>query len=150
MKLRLTATRSPSFVPLPALPSLPAPPVAAYRWPKLLEYRFLVPPPGLSDITPSALVSDLRSPRLDGENGGDGRRGNIGDPGVLDVDGTALAREEVGDVYGGRDGSDGPPDSGEFCLSDGEGECIDGEPEDNVDDLKALIGLTGRRIVTGP
>lgn len=109
-----------------------------------------MPPLGLSDTAPSALANDLRSPRLDGANGGDGRKGIFGEAVVLDADGTALAREEAGDVCGGRDGSDGPPDSGEFCLSDGEGECIEGEPEDSVDDLKALIGLTGRRIVTGP
>lgn len=119
----------------------------------MLEYRLLVPPPGLSDATPSALVSDLRSPRLDGANVGDGLKGVAGEAGVLGAAGAALAREEVGDVCGGRDGSVGPPDSGEFCRSDGEGEYNDGEPEDRVDDLKGLMGLTvfpDRLIGKGP
>ena len=112
-----------------------------------------MPLPGLSDTAPSALVSDLRSPRLDGVNVGDGLKGVAGEVGTLGTDGTALAREEVGEVCGGRDGSVGPPDSGEFCRSDGEGEYNDGEPEDSVDDLKGLMGLTGlpdRRIGNGP
>ena len=81
-------------------------------------------------------------------NVGDGLKGVDGEVGALGAEGAALASEEVGDVCGGRDGSVGPPDIGEFCRSDGEG-----EPEDSVDDLKGLIALTGlpdRRIGRGP
>lgn len=95
-------------------------------------------------MTPSALANDRLSPRLDGANGGDGRNGVTGDDDTFTATGTALvpARDDVGDVWVGRDGRDGPPgreESGEFCRRDGEGECVDGEPEDRVDDLKGLI-----------
>lgn len=110
MEIRLTATLSPSRAPLPALPSLPTPPVAAYRCPKLLEYRLPLVILGLS-ATPSALANDRLSPKLDGAKGGEGRKGVTGEDGGLFPDGTTLTptRDDVGDVCEGRDGSDGPP-----------------------------------------
>lgn len=57
---------------------------------------------GLGSPSPSALAKDLRSPKLEGANGGEGRLpAPIGEGGTLD---------EVGDVVGkGREGRDGPP-----------------------------------------
>jgi hypothetical protein len=41
--------------------------------------------------------------------------------------------------------------SGDACLKEGDGECRDGEPEERVDALNGLSGLScGRRIGRGP
>ena len=41
--------------------------------------------------------------------------------------------------------------SGEACLKEGDGECSEGEPEESVDALNGLSGLScGRRIGNGP
>ena len=89
--------------------------------------------------------------------GGEGRRGGTGEPGRRVVapapmgDGSAGAREDVGELCTGREGSDGPPVSGECCLRDVEGECTEGEPDDIVPDLNGFTVLSaGRRIGTGP
>lgn len=113
-------------------------------------------------LVPSAEVSDRRSPRLegpamlDGTVGGEGRGGGTGDPGSLVDnpapmgDGSAGAREDVGELCTGREGSDGPALSGECCRSDVDGEWTDGEPEDMVPDLNAFIGVSaGRRMGIG-
>lgn len=120
----LTDGFSPSFVPLPGLPSLIAPPGCEYLCPKLLEY--LLPPirGEPSDGAPSAEASERRSPRLEGANGGERRNGATGEDGprlpveppVMTDEGAAAARLEVGEVCAGLAGSEGPaspPDSGE-------------------------------------
>ena len=93
-------------------------------------------------------------PRLDGTNGGDGLKGVTGELAKLLLSpvpvGEAGTREDVGD-WAGRDGRDGPAppaERGELCRSDGEGECSDGDPDDIVDDLKALTEVIGRRMGT--
>lgn len=116
-----------------------------------------------SDGAPSAEASERRSPRLDGANGGERRKGAMGDegprlpvpvePAVRTEDGATAAREDVGDVCAGREGSEGPaspPDSGECWRSDGEGEWKDGEPEETVADLKAFTGPMSGRVGKEP
>ena len=57
----------------------------------------------------------------------------------------------MGELCTGREGSDGPAVNGECWRRDVDGECTDGEPDDMVPDLNALIGLkAGRRIGIGP
>lgn len=142
-------------MPPPPLPPDPVlPPLATYRCPKLLEYRFRVGIFGdvfavaaslpASPPTPSADASERRSDRLDGANGGEGRlpapeiapRPPTPAPAPIGEGGT---RELFGDVCAGgragRLGSAAPPaESGEGWRRDGEGEWIDGEPEERVDD----------------
>lgn len=149
---------STSFAALRGLPfglASPAVPLAdASRGPKLLEYLFLGDPAigapdGLPDM-PS--IDDGRpEPRLDGTNGGDGRKGVTGDDAKLlpAPVGDGGIRDDVGDCAG-RPGSDGPvpPDSGECWRRDGDGEASDGEPEEMVDDLNAFTEAMGLRIGT--
>lgn len=109
--------------------------------------------PGLGDAsdpgvpltaTPSVEAKDRLSPRLEGANGGEGRCGTTGEGSFAPApigDG-GWPREALGECVG-REGREGPEDNGELCLKDGDGECIDGEPEDNVDDLKGCTGLSG-------
>ena len=55
---------------------------------------------------------------------------------------------DVGEaVTGGRDGKDGPPLKGDWCLYDVETECND-EAEDSAPDLNGCTG-GGRRIGSG-
>lgn len=96
--------------------------------------------------------------RLDGPKGGEGRKGVIGVAGKRTLapapmgDGNAGALDEVGELWAGLEGNDGPAvESGDDCRSDGEGECSDGDPDDRVDDLKGLTGgNAGRRMGNGP
>ena len=85
-------------------------------------------------------------PKLDGTNGGDGLKGVTGDEGKLPV-GEGGTRDDVGDCAG-REGRDGPAESGELWRSDGDGECNEGDPDEIVDDLNALTVVIGRRIGT--
>lgn len=114
-------------------------------------------------LVPSADPRDRLSPklegppRLEGTVGGEGRGGGTGDPGsrlgapAPIGDGSAGAREDVGELCTGREGNEGPAVSGECCLREVDGEWTDGEPDDMVPDLNALIGLrAGRRIGIGP
>ena len=59
-------------------------------------------------------------------------------------------REALGECVG-REGNEGPEDRGELCLRDGDGECMEGEPEESVDDLNGWTGFNGgRRIGRAP
>lgn len=103
--------------------------------PGLGEASPAVPPPG---TTPSAEANDLRSPKLEGANVGEGLKGGIGDgslPPEPMGEGGFVARVDMGEC-GGLEGREGPApvDNGE-CRSDGDGEWSDGDPEDSVDDL---------------
>lgn len=157
----LTDGFSPSFVPLPGLPSPVAPPGWENLCPKLLEY--LLPPMRgePSEGAPSAEASERRSPRLEGAKGGERRSGATGEDGprlpaeppVMTDDGAAAARDEVGEACVGLAGSEGPPrppDSGDCWRSDGDGEGKDGDPEDTVGDLKAFTGPSGGRMGSEP
>lgn len=149
---------STSFAALRGLPfglASPAVPLAdASRGPKLLEYLFLGDPAiGAPDGLPDMPSTDdgRPEPRLDGTNGGDGRKGVTGDDAKLlpAPVGDGGIRDDVGDCAG-RPGSDGPvpPDSGECWRRDGDGEASDGEPEEMVDDLNAFTEAMGLRIGT--
>lgn len=98
--------------------------------PGILGDESLVVPTG-----PSADTEDLRSPkldgppRLDGPNGGEGLNGVTGEDGKRLVapapigDGSAGARDDVGELCAGLEGREGPPmERGECVRSDGEGE----------------------------
>ena len=107
-------------------------------------------------LVPSTDVNDRRSPRLEGPVGGDGRGCGAGELGSRLVtpapmgDGSAGARDDVGELWAGREGSEGPLVREDCCLKDVEGECTEGEP-DIVPDLNGLTGLNaGRRKGTGP
>jgi hypothetical protein len=95
--------------------------------------------------SPSAEASERRSPRLDGANGGEGLFTPIGEGGT---------REELGEVCVGRAGRLGratPLASGDGWRREGEGEWIEGEPEESVEDLNGWTGLMfGLRMGSGP
>lgn len=114
-------------------------------------------------LVPSIDAEDRLSPTLDGPAtlegavGGEGREGGTGEPGKRPVapapmgEGSTGARDDVGELCTGREGSEGPPVSGECCLMEVEGECTEGEPDDIVPDLKGFTGLSvGLRIGTAP
>lgn len=135
-------SRSPLLSPLPVLPSLAAPPEAAYRCPKLLEYLFLE---GIL-LPESPLLSGL-SPKLDGVNGGLGLI-PIGEGGVGPVVGNRVTLACGGVCCDGAF-NDGSPtlDSGDelgpcCCLSDKEGEFDNNEDVDeSALDLNGWTGL---------
>lgn len=91
--------------------------------------------------SPSAEASERRSPRLDG---GEGLFTQIGE---------GTTREELGEVCVGRAGTLGratPLASGEGWRREGEGEWIEGEPEESVEDLNGwTVLMFGLRMGSG-
>lgn len=102
---------------------------------------------------PSAEAKERRSPKLEGAKGGEGRNGVIGEGSFAPVpigEGGFGTRDEIGES-GGRAGNEGPAvlaESGEWWRREGDGECMDGDPEDIVGDLNGFS--TGLRMGTGP
>lgn len=131
----------------PLAPVSLAPPVEVYRLAKVLEYRLAAGIRG-EPSTPASPLPTLRRSALPGAPSVPGTRAPL--PAEL----PRAAPPPIGDGGTPRAVGDGCPRGGkgevrgDGCLSEGEPECMEGEPDESVEDLKGL--RFGLRTGMGP